>query len=233
MSDISEIKNKLKLIGFNGIYDYLNSNIEINKLELNNINALEKFINIELEHKKATSLNYKLKNARFPIIKNIEETSQKQLIEHIDIKQFISEHYNIIFYGGTGTGKTHLSIGFGYKLIQLNYKVIYYTLNDLINIIIKQKQYNKLNTFLKKMFNFDLIIIDEFGYMPVNEEASSALYELFNNMYEKKSLIVSTYLKFEDWVNIFKNEKSTKVIVDRLTHYCHVIQTGNISFRKS
>lgn len=197
------------------------------------IEILKKLLTAECEHKKSRSLYYRLQLARFPGIKLLSDTSQAKLTQNIDIHKVIDNRENIMFIGGSGSAKTHLAIGLGFTAIERGYRVRFYTLNELATQLLNARTHNYEIQFMKSVKRFHLIVIDELGYVPIKHEARFLLFELFAKLYEQSSLIITTHLKFEEWGDIFGNPKATKAIIDRLTHHCQIIETGNKSFRGS
>jgi DNA replication protein DnaC len=195
------------------------------------VTALTQLFKYQSEHKKSRSFNYRLKLARFPNVKLLADTSQATLVANINIQQLITDHENLIFIGGSGSAKTHLAIGLAYNAIERQFKVKFYTLHELASHLINAKKHNYEVKFMNTINRFDLLIIDEFGYVPIDEIAKPLLFELFAKLYEKTSIIITTHLKFEEWGEIFGNAKATKAIIDRITHHCNIIETGNESFR--
>lgn len=193
--------------------------------------TLKKLLEVECEYKKSRSLAYKLQLAKFPSLKLLSDTSQSLLLENIDIRKVVDNKENILFIGGSGTAKTHLAIGLAFTAIERNYRVRFYTLNELAHQLLKSKDHNYEIQFMNSVKRFHLIVIDELGYVPIKPEARFLLFELFAKLYEQSSLIITTHLRFEEWDDIFGNPKATKAIIDRITHHCHIIETGNQSFR--
>ena len=193
--------------------------------------ALKELLTAECEYKKSRSLNYRLQLARFPTIKLLADTSQAKLIENIDIQKVVDNCENIMLIGGSGSAKTHLAIGLAFTAIERSYRVRFYTLNELATQLLNARAHNYEIKFMDTIKRFHLIVIDELGYVPIKHEARFLLFELFAKLYEQSSLIITTHLRFEEWGDIFGNPKATKVIIDRLTHHCQIIETGNKSFR--
>ena len=212
----------------------------INYLNVQNINDQYtdneyKLINQLLEHesifRQSRHLNYRIKISRFPVIRLLKDTIQSQLLQKISITDIIEHNRNIMFIGNAGSGKTHLSLAVGYDLIVKGYKVIYYKLHELAYILLKHTAINTHRKFFNQCKSFDMVIIDEFAYIPIDEQASYLLYELFSILYCNNTILINTHLRFEEWGNLFGIEKTTKVIIDRITQNCHIIETGNKSFR--
>jgi DNA replication protein DnaC len=192
---------------------------------------LRSLLKVEHEYKKSRSLHYRLNLAKLPTVKLLSETSQARLVERIDIKQLIDNNQNIILVGGSGSAKTHLAIGLTFLAIQKSYRAKFYTLNELTIQLLNARAHNNEIKFMEAIKRFDIIVIDELGYVPIKPESGSLLFELFAKLYEQTSIIITTHLRFEEWGEIFGNAKATKAIIDRLTHHCKIIETGNKSFR--
>jgi len=225
----------LDTLGLAGMKLHLSEAITLGSAAIDNttIEVLKKLLIAEHEYKKSRSLHYLLKLARFPSIKLLSDTSQSKLLENIDITKVIETKSNILLIGGSGSAKTHLAIGLGFAAIEKHYRVRFYTLNELATTLLNARAHNYEIKFISVMKRFHLIVIDELGYVPIKHEARFLLFELFAKLYEQSSLIITTHLRFEEWGDIFGSSKATKAIIDRLTHHCHVIETGNKSFRGS
>lgn len=230
---LDELHPLLEVLGLSGMKIHLESimNKIDDKAKPEGYQALRELLEVEKEYKKSRSLNYRLHLAKFPTIKLLADTKQATLVANIEMKEIIARRENIMFIGSSGSGKTHLATGLGYQAIENGYRVKFYTLNDLATQLLNARQHNYELQFMQMIRRFQLLVIDELGYVPIKSEASPLLFELFSKLYEQVSLLITTHLRFEEWGNMFGDAKATKAIIDRLTHHCKIIETGNKSFR--
>lgn len=180
----------------------------------------------------------RLTRARFPVIKTLDSfefsiipSVNKALVLELSRSSFIDRRENVIFIGSYGTGKTHLAISLAICACRQGKKVRFYTATGLINDLLvaqSQLQLGKLESTLAK---FDLIILDEMGFVPFTKEGSEALFTFCSSRYERGSLIITTNLDFVRWKEIFGDEALTGALLDRLTHRCHIIEMNGDSYR--
>lgn len=228
----------LKTLRFNGMISQFNEIMEVAQIkQLNGIDLMKQFLETEISYRQTRSLSYRLEVARLPQIKSLdnfeyqETPIQKSQIEAFIECQFIKEKNNILLIGGTGTGKTHLSLAIAYSALQKLHRVKFYLLGDLARQLLKAKEHRYEENFMARLQRFELLIIDDFGYLPIDQQAGTLLCELFSKLYEKTSLIIATHLTFDEWAPLFGGGKSSKMIVDRVTHHCKIVETGNNSWR--
>ncbi|MGB4499851.1 MAG: IS21-like element helper ATPase IstB [Natronincolaceae bacterium] len=180
----------------------------------------------------------RIKNARFPYKKYLDELKVEYLpedckrrLKELKTLNFIEEGRNIILAGNPGTGKTHLSIGLGIEACNMGYKVYFTTVASLINELKESRSEKKLYTFEKRFEKYDLIVADELGYISFDKEGSELLFTFLSLRAERKSTIITTNLSFDRWNEIFNDAVLTAALIDRLTHKSYVINMNGDSYR--
>lgn len=206
--------------------------------EDSNEDYLVRLLELEVEHRKIVRKNRNLKNAGFGVIKTFEdyEFENIQIPESISLSELksasmIEKKENLILFGPVGTGKTHLASAIGFEACSRGKKVKFYTTAGLVNRLIEAKKEGELERFMKRISKIDLLICDEWGYIPFEKEGSQLLFQVISECYERKSVIITTNLEFGKWNGIFYDEKLTSALIDRLIHHSHLLVFSGASYR--
>jgi DNA replication protein DnaC len=192
----------------------------------------------ELQARAENRLNRRMKESKFPLLKPIE-TFDLEAVPDLDIRLFrdlagggfIQEHRNIIFLGRSGTGKTHMATSLGIEACKNNFRTRFVTCYGLVNELVEARQERALQRLLQKYVRYDLLILDELGYIPFSKEGAELLFQVLAERHEKGSVIITTNLGFADWTRVFGDPAMTAALLDRLTHKAHIITCSWESYR--
>jgi len=190
---------------------------------------LLKLLQSELDHRESLRKERLLKNAGFYTLKSFsgfrfDEVKLPSGVtpEYLRNCEFVNSKTNLVMYGNVGTGKTYLSIALGIEACQRGIETRFYRTAALVNKLSEAKKNGSLTAFIKKLAQAELLICDEWGYVPLDRTGAQLLFEVVSECYERKTFI-NTNIEFSRWVNVFYDEQMTGAILDRVLHHCHLL----------
>jgi DNA replication protein DnaC len=229
---IESLLKDLHLPTFNANY------IRLSKQDEGKIMYLQELATLETEKRKENGDRARIVAAKFPLIKTVgtfdftrHASTLKKSITDLSEGDYINNKSSIVFVGPPGVGKTHLACGLGYAACRQGRRVLFTTAADLLMSLMSAKQDDKIKQRLVALDRFDLLILDELGYIPFEKEATDLLYQVISRRYERGSFIITTNLDFPEWISVFPSAAAASAVVDRIVHHAHIFELGGSSYR--
>jgi DNA replication protein DnaC len=193
---------------------------------------------LELLDRERRATERRIHQARFPVVKSLDSfqflavpSLNKTLVLELARCQFLERRENVLLLGNSGTGKTHVALALGLAACQRGHRVRFTTTAALVHELMEARDEKRLLRFQKQLASYELLIVDELGFVPLSKTGAELLFEVFSQRYERSSTLVTSNLPFQEWTEILGSERLTGALLDRLTHHVHILEMNGESYR--